>query len=191
MKEEQSMKKLRNHLSRAIAMIMLVLLLMPVSTMVANAASYPILFFFEDENFEKLIVSTTATVGDEVKIRMLWYPVYKNEEYEMTVYDEDGDAVATASGSLYNYDTSSRRITVTWDTSDEESGRYRVVVVKKFYSLYRWNEAPSTSTLYINLEEHVHSFGAWKTTKEATCTEAGTQTRTCSCGEKETRGHKS
>lgn len=32
-----------------------------------------------------------------------------------------------------------------------------------------------------------HSFGAWTVTKPATCTETGTETRTCSCGETETR----
>lgn len=32
-----------------------------------------------------------------------------------------------------------------------------------------------------------HSFGAWAVTKAATCTEKGTETRTCSCGAKETR----
>ncbi len=30
--------------------------------------------------------------------------------------------------------------------------------------------------------EHTHSFGDWQTTKEATCTEAGSETRTCECG---------
>lgn len=32
-----------------------------------------------------------------------------------------------------------------------------------------------------------HSFGTWTVTKAATCTEQGTETRTCSCGTKETR----
>lgn len=32
-----------------------------------------------------------------------------------------------------------------------------------------------------------HTFGAWTVTKAATCTEKGTETRTCSCGAKETR----
>lgn len=32
-----------------------------------------------------------------------------------------------------------------------------------------------------------HSFGTWTVTKAATCTEQGTETRTCSCGAKETR----
>jgi len=44
-------------------------------------------------------------------------------------------------------------------------------------------------------EEHTHSFGPWEVTTEATCTEAGEQTRVCVCGEAETEaipatGHK-
>ncbi len=34
---------------------------------------------------------------------------------------------------------------------------------------------------------HTHSFGAWSTVKAASCTEEGSQERTCSCGEKETQ----
>ena len=34
---------------------------------------------------------------------------------------------------------------------------------------------------------HTHSFGAWTVLKAATCTEGGSEERTCSCGEKETR----
>ena len=36
-------------------------------------------------------------------------------------------------------------------------------------------------------ETHEHSFGEWTTTKEATCTEKGEETRSCECGESETR----
>lgn len=35
--------------------------------------------------------------------------------------------------------------------------------------------------------QHVHSFGDWTVTKNATCTEAGEQERLCSCGEKQTQ----
>lgn len=35
--------------------------------------------------------------------------------------------------------------------------------------------------------EHVHSWSDWKVTTPATCTEAGVETRTCACGETETR----
>ena len=34
--------------------------------------------------------------------------------------------------------------------------------------------------------EHTHEYGEWITTKNATCTADGTQTRYCSCGEKQT-----
>lgn len=36
-------------------------------------------------------------------------------------------------------------------------------------------------------ENHTHSFGDWSITKEATCTEGGEQTRSCSCGKTETK----
>ena len=36
-------------------------------------------------------------------------------------------------------------------------------------------------------EEHEHSFGEWKVTKEAGCETQGEETRTCECGEKESR----
>ena len=34
---------------------------------------------------------------------------------------------------------------------------------------------------------HTHTFGEWTTTKEATCSEMGEETRLCACGEKETK----
>ena len=36
-------------------------------------------------------------------------------------------------------------------------------------------------------EPHEHSFGEWTATKQATCTDTGIETRTCECGESETR----
>ena len=36
-------------------------------------------------------------------------------------------------------------------------------------------------------QPHVHTFGAWTTVQNATCTEKGQQERTCACGEKETQ----
>ena len=51
---------------------------------------------------------------------------------------------------------------------------------------------------YLNgnlFNSHIHSFGEWSTTKNATCTEDGTMTRYCDCGEKQNEtipanGHK-
>lgn len=41
--------------------------------------------------------------------------------------------------------------------------------------------------LYGCQNDHTHTFGEWKTVKEATCTELGEMERTCTCGEKETK----
>lgn len=35
---------------------------------------------------------------------------------------------------------------------------------------------------------HKHSFGDWRVTKDATCTESGEEERVCACGEKEVQG---
>lgn len=35
--------------------------------------------------------------------------------------------------------------------------------------------------------DHVHSYGSWTVTKEATCKEAGSQERVCECGDKQTK----
>ncbi len=41
---------------------------------------------------------------------------------------------------------------------------------------------------FIALDDgHTHTFSAWTVTKEATCTEEGEETRSCSCGETQTR----
>ena len=123
--------------------------IIPVSSQAS--ASYPAVFFFSDENFENLIISDTATVGDVYPIRMKWFAVYNNEGYDISIYNGYGQRVAYASNTWRN-STYIRTITVNWDTTGYEPGSYQVVVTKRFYSLYRWNEAPTTSSLYITLK---------------------------------------
>lgn len=36
-------------------------------------------------------------------------------------------------------------------------------------------------------EDHIHSYGEWRTIQDATCTENGEQERSCSCGERKTQ----
>ena len=48
-------------------------------------------------------------------------------------------------------------------------------------------EKPSDSGSSNKPETHTHSYGAWVTTKNATCASEGKQERTCSCGKKETK----
>lgn len=48
-------------------------------------------------------------------------------------------------------------------------------------------DKPTDDTPNGVVEDHVHAFGEWATTKPATCTTDGKETRTCACGETETR----
>ena len=48
-------------------------------------------------------------------------------------------------------------------------------------------QEPDDSTSTDTIGKHVHTWTPWVPSKEATCTEAGEETRTCTCGEKETQ----
>ena len=49
------------------------------------------------------------------------------------------------------------------------------------------NADETTKAAEVTEAPHTHSFGAWSTVKASSCTEEGSQERTCSCGEKETQ----
>ena len=116
-------------------------------------------------------------------IRMYWFAAYNNEGYDLAIYDNSGNVVATDSNTWTNGGYT-KKITVYWDTSGCKSGTYKVVVTKKFYSYFKWNEAPTTETLLINLQCDHHSTVTVKG-KAATYTSTGlTDGVKCSiCGE--------
>ena len=49
------------------------------------------------------------------------------------------------------------------------------------------NDTKTVEASMTEIPQHIHSFGDWVITKAATCTEAGEQERTCSCGERQTQ----
>ena len=57
----------------------------------------------------------------------------------------------------------------------------------KQISISQNNDPLRNATIHFLVEEHVCSFSEWETVTEPTCTEAGTKTRSCECGEKETQ----
>jgi hypothetical protein len=59
---------------------------------------------------------------------------------------------------------------------------YAAQMVEKLDKQYGETNTQSSSSATIKKEEHTHSYTA-KVTKEATCTEAGEMTYTCSCGD--------
>ena len=162
-----------------------VVLCLGIFSVNVQAAGYPELFFFSDEDFKDLIVQDKVASGETYIVRMLWYAEYNNEGYDIVVYDSDGNAVATASSTWTN-STLTRRISVRWDTSGRKPGKYTVEVTKKFYSLFRWNEAPTKSHLYLTLECN-HNWDSGTVSVEPTATQKGVRTYKCTkCGETKT-----
>lgn len=135
---------MKKKLSKIIAFMLIMVMVFSTTSINANAASYPIVF---------LDVTSTAIAGDNVEIRLSWFAVYNYEGYDITISDSNGTKVYTTSdtwmsGSGADY---LKEITVCWDTDGMKGGEYTVEVTKKFYSLYRWNEAPTKLTATITL----------------------------------------
>ena len=142
---------MKRRLNRFFILLLTIALCCSIFTIGAQAASYPSVFFFSDADFENLIISDTVNLGTNYPIRMKWYSVYNNEGFDLSIYDKSGNLVSYASKTWTNSGYS-RNFVLYWDTSSCQLGSYKVVVTKKFYSYLRWNEAPTTSTLYIDLK---------------------------------------
>ena len=141
---------MRKVLSKIMAVMLTIVIVVGGLCVKTEAASYPSVFFFSDEKFNDLIINTTANVGDIVNIRMEWFAEYNNEGYDLVIYNSNDEKVFSESDTWTNA-SYQKHITVYWNTTGLPSGDYTVEVTKKFYSLYRWNEAPTKSHLYITL----------------------------------------
>lgn len=146
---------MKKTLSRIVAFMLMIVMAVSAVNIDVKAASYPSVFFYKDADFEDLIIEDTAIVGDIVFIRMYWFAKFNNEGYDLVIYDSDGHSVATDSQTFTNvYYTT--KFTIRWDTTGLPSGKYTVEVTKKFYSYYRWNEAPTKDKLYITLKDEIN-----------------------------------
>ena len=150
-KNEAPKKTIQKIISKVTVLMLAALMTVSITGVKAEAANYPGAFFFKDDNFKEMTVDDSATVGDVVTFRILWLAVYNNEGYDMMIYNSNGQAVAHASKTFSN-NTYRRQFFLTWETAGLPSGEYVLEVTKKFYSYYRWNEAPTKSKLYITLK---------------------------------------
>ena len=89
------------------------------------------------------------------------FPEFKNEECVVKIYNSDGVEVANATHSFYNSSKQINSYTVTWDTWDVAPGEYKVVAQMRFYSLYRWNEAPNSLTTTVIIEDPTARKAGW------------------------------
>lgn len=110
----------------------------------ASAASYPSVW---------LNTSGNIYVGDNVPLLFTYMPAYNNEKITVNIYEPDGTLRANADFDCYNGYTRYGNLTVDWDTTGYEPGRYKVEVVKQFYTYYNWYTAPNNSVSYITLKK--------------------------------------
>ena len=129
------MKKEKYLITMVTLMVTLLILIKPIPV---QAASYPLVIFDYTET------SQSVTQGDTAKIVFKIFPEYKNEHYYANIYDAAGTLVASADDSYYNNEyTTSKTVTVTWDTTDVAPGEYTIEVYVQFYTYYSWHEIPS------------------------------------------------
>lgn len=176
--EEMEMKNIGSYvkLKRCIFVFFIFCMLFG-SIHTVSAASYPLLIP-EEYNIQ-------CNAGDEVSIVYTYFPEFKNERIEIEILDPAGKVVATSDRTFYHTSTY-MTYTVTWDTTAYNPGKYKVVANKHFYSLYRWNTAPSPTTSYITINCS-HTWNSGTVTSAPTCVKAGVKTFTCTgCQDRKT-----
>ena len=81
-----------------------------------------------------------------------------------------------------------KEITIPSSVTSIESGAFDqniTIICEKGSAAHRYAEESGMN--FVLTGEHEHDFGPWQVTEEPTCTEPGTEVRTCSCGYEETR----
>ncbi len=132
---------------RWLSLLLIVFMVVMYRPIDSKAASYPTVYPKDAQYTVKV------RQGNIALITYIIFPEFKNEEIEVKVYHPDGHEVANATQQFYNSDSSMREFTVTWNTANVETGTYTVVAQMRFYSLYRWNEAPRTLTTYVEVSD--------------------------------------
>ena len=81
-----------------------------------------------------------------------------------------------------------KEITIPSSVTSIESGAFDqnvTIICEEGSAAHRYAEESGIN--FVLTGEHEHDFGPWQVTQEPTCTEPGTEVRTCSCGYEETR----
>ena len=112
-----------------------------IPTQKVQAASYPLVFMFEDSEFNNQCLSRTIECGSNTQLYFKWYREYNYEKYSIEIFDSSNQKVASAEGTPPV--SSVGQLTIDWDTSDYAAGNYTIEVHTFFYSFYNWHESPS------------------------------------------------
>lgn len=177
------MKLMKKTFLSWIALATFILILGVAPTQKVHAASYPDAFMYEDSEFEKLCVTRTMECSSNTQLYFERFRAYNYEKYVIEIYDSNDKMVASTEGTPPA--SAIGHITINWDTSDYSAGDYEILVHKKFYSFYTWNESPNPSRYWITLTRpHTHTWDSGSITTEPTVFTEGVKTIKCtSCNE--------
>ena len=90
--------------------------------------------------------------------------------------------------AAFQHCPSLKEITIPSSVTSIESGAFDqnvTIICEEGSAAHRYAEECGIN--FVLTGEHEHDFGPWQVTQEPTCTEPGTEVRTCSCGYEETR----
>lgn len=114
----------------------------------AKAVNYPTVYI------SKETIDGVWYVGDVVPLVFYYLPSYKNEDLLVEVYDANDSLVASVDKLFSNTDGGSIiEYTVTWKTEGYNTGKYKIIVHKYFYTFYEWHEAPTVTTEWVTLQD--------------------------------------
>ena len=167
----------KNRFTLTLCTIILLMCLVPTTT--AYAASYPLIYI---DTFES---SQTIVEGDTGKLTFNIFIEYKNERYNVEIYDSNNRLVGSASNSYYNSYGYTKTVNITVDTEalDLDVGRYKIVYWMDFYTFSSWHSAPNKYTSYFSVIEDIcggnHDLDLIRIATEATCEKEGTGYYSC------------
>ena len=162
------MKKIKK-LSLVLAIVMLLSALLPT---VASAASYPLIIDLLTESDHTIEKGTTGILKFSIMCE------YKNERYNVEIYNSDNELVGSASDSYYAT-SYFKDVSIRVNTAELglDIGKYKVVYWMDFYSYYSWHSAPNKYTTSFEVIKNVcngnHNLKLDHAITESTCEEEG------------------
>ncbi len=115
-------------------------------------------------------VVTARDIGS--KVHLEWNACSNADYYDVRIFDENEQQILMQYGvyaTSFDYPLS--------------AGTYHASVA----AVNNNTNCMFSDYVYFTIAEHKHTYGAWSTVTAATCTTAGTERRTCSCGAEEQR----
>lgn len=164
-------------MKRILSIVLLVTIVFSIFSLSVSAASYPSIFI---DNYD-----TTIVEGTTGQLKFTIFPAYKNEKYNIAIYNSSGSRVGSQSGTYYNSSIGIRNLTINVNTKSLglTAGTYKVEYYLSFYSFLEWHNAPRTHYAYFTVVPNTcqgnHKYDAGTIYKAGSCTSKSEMKYTC------------